>query len=117
MSDRAIARAATHTTPPPRRRTRIQLAASPKKPRLPIDWPIGWPGVREWVGVVFAWIAFAGAAACLGGLLIGLPVVAVLGINMGVAVPWLMGITLGGLGVFLSCVFTSGWLFGVFPLD
>ena len=106
MPDKELSHTAKITSEKPRGRIRIQLEAPPKKGRLPIDWPV----VRELLAIVFSCIAHAGLVAFFGGFVLGLPVVAVLGINMDVAESWLMGIILGGLGVFLVCGITSGLL-------
>ena len=46
----------------------------------------------------------------LAGVYLGGLVVTALGINLDIAEPWVMGIILGGLGVFLTCVITSSLL-------
>ena len=106
MPERELAHTTKNRPDNPRGRIRIQLEAPPKKGRLPIDWPV----VREVWAVVFGCIAYASLVAFFGGLFIGLPVVAFLGINLDVVKPWLMGITLGYLGAFLTSGIISGFL-------
>ena len=121
MPVRELAHTTKTTSEKPRGRIRIQLDTPPKKQRGVRAWPVFgrkfWSKIWRWYvadrdfwATVFYCITIAGFVAFFGVYLIVLLVVAALGIKLDVALPWVMGIPLGGFGVALVCWITFGLL-------